>query len=215
MLRWCRRHPLPAHLILFAFVAIIAALCWCSGEWFFSGSRVTFGPLNSYVFIWVSIFVASAAALNSLLASSIASEVQRPFLNISKIYVQWSRTDGQPSTINYFVVDVLNAGVFPADNVSVDFNIWRENIDKKKYPLIIKRSTTSVYFPSLDNITLFFEEPVEEEKIVVDSGGKLQVKTVLSYRNKLTNRTHKTVREYKVQHTNNDLTPIPERDYWD
>jgi len=67
----------------------------------------------------------------------------------------------------------------------------------------------------LDNITLFFEEPVEEEKIVVDSGGKLQVKTVLSYRNKLTNRTHKTVREYKVQHTNNDLTPIPERDYWD
>jgi len=68
----------------------IACLIWFSGDWFFAGSRETFGPLNSYIFIWVSIAIAAIAALNAGTASIIASRslrltraTTRPFLNVA------------------------------------------------------------------------------------------------------------------------------------
>jgi hypothetical protein len=75
-----RRHIVLANLGLLLLVLIFAIVIWRSGQWFLAGSVETFGPLHNYSFIWLSIAIASVAALNSIFAATITSDTHRPFL---------------------------------------------------------------------------------------------------------------------------------------
>ncbi len=215
MLRWCRRHLLKSHLILFAAVIIFATLIWYAGDWFLGGSRETFGPLNSYVFIWVSILIALVAALNAMLASSLASEVQRPFLNVFRIHVNWSKHDKQPTNVNSFIIGVINTGVFPADRINILFTAG--NDVKKKRKFIMDGKIAQILFPNQDEPNLTFKED-GDDRLIVNYGEKLPVEIEIRYRNKLTNKIHKTIRSYQAQYdppVNSEPMPLPEGDYWD
>lgn len=109
---WFRRNWL--WIIVVVGEVILACLIWLSGDWFFGGSRQTFGPLNSYIFIWLSIVIATIAALNSMKASDVASKsleltraTQRPFLSITSIVHQ------PPKTVE---IIFCNTGALPSDS---------------------------------------------------------------------------------------------------
>jgi len=214
-----RRHIIQTNLIVLGAEGILACLLWFSGEWFFSGSKETFGPLNNYVFIWLSILVATIAALNAVLASTIASDSQRPFVNVNRIHVNWSRNDSSPIAVENFLIGINNAGVFPADQVSIFFNVCGSDGDKEKQHLFkMHEENAAIYFPNEDMPNLMFVEADTKDKLTVQSGGKLQVKIIISYENKLTQKTHKTVRNYLAEYNPEAQQcpiPITEEDYWD
>jgi hypothetical protein len=136
---------------LLAFIALWAVLFWYCGEWFWGGSRQTFGSLHGYGFLWLSIAIASVAALNSMLASSIASDAQRPFISL------------QPGTI--FVIEaekeftlkleIKNTGTMPGNNVTADIGFFDEDEEitednlSKKYPAETRRQPFLTLFPNV------------------------------------------------------------------
>jgi len=200
---------------------ILACLIWLSGDWFFGGSRQTFGPLNSYIFIWLSIVIASIAALSSVRASVVASKsleltraTQRPFLNVEgsvtcKIY---------PKSIGRIIASINNTGNFPADGVSASCEvrrIKRNAVDNFSIPFQDEKE----YYPSYcfpgDDIQYFFEKG----GIEMEREDKVEVYITIKYRNKLTEEKHKTIRAYSMIFTTGDrneiLSPYPQGDYWD
>ena len=223
---WFSKNWLIVNIIVVVTEVILAFLIWFSGDWFFAGSRETFGPLNSYIFIWFSIAIATIAALNSARASVVASKslelsraTTRPFLNVvGGISVIWSRNDGSPTPVNYFVIHIGNTGIFPADHVSVVLNVSKTNSDNQKHLFVVEREIPSICFPGEEIINLIFREAEEKEKLTVALKGKLKVQIEISYQNKLTQRIHKTNRSYLVQYfpaaTSGPIS-IKEEDYWD
>ncbi len=217
MIERCKRHILRTNGIVIGLVVIFAVLIWKSGDWFLPGSVITFGPLHNYVFIWISILIASVAALNSILASLIARDSQRPFLNVSRIHINWSKLEGSPTTIINFLIGVDNTGNFPADEVSILFNVRKGEGDSEQHQFLM-REESPIYFPNENKPNLHFSEPDDKEKLVVEQGGRLQVQIKISYKNKLTHSSHKTFRSYRVQYTptvQESPLPLPEGDYWD
>ena len=221
--KWFRRNWL--WIIVVVGEIILACLIWLSGDWFFGGSRQTFGPLNSYIFIWFSIVIATIAALDSVRASDVASKsleltraTQRPFLNVLGITVIWSRNDGSPTPVNYFVIHISNTGIFPANQVSVVLNVSKTDSDNQKHLFVVEREIPSICFPNEEIVNLIFREAEEKEKLTVALQGKLKVQIEISYQNKLTQKIHKTIRSYLVQYfptAQSEPIPLREEDYWD
>ena len=221
--KWFRRNRL--WIIVVVVEVILACLIWLSGDWFFDGSRQTFGPLNSYIIIWFSIVIATIAALNSVRASDVASKslelsraTTRPFLNVVGISVIWSRNDGSPTPVNYFVIHIGNTGIFPADHVSVILNVSKTNNDNQKHLFVVEGEIPSICFPGEEINNLIFRETKEEEQLTVAKLDKLKVMIEISYQNKLTYQFHKTIRSYLAQYfptAQRAPTPLREGDYWD
>jgi hypothetical protein len=106
-------------------IAIVNLAVWVGGGvfsyiiWIFGGGRETFGPLNSYIFIWLSIVIASTAALNSAVASVIASKAleltratTRPFLT----YLVGGIVLDEGNKVAFLRIVVSNKGNLPAEN---------------------------------------------------------------------------------------------------
>ncbi|MFC1990916.1 hypothetical protein ACFLU9_02040 [Chloroflexota bacterium] len=190
--------------------------------WFSWNGRVTFGPLNGYIFLWVSIGIGSIAIVNSIIASLIASNslkltrtTQRPFLNV----------DGNvtchkyPESIGRIVAGINNKGNFPADEVSAFCKVRRinKNAVNEYFPPFEKGKE---YYPSYcfpgDYIQYFFEK----QGIEMEREDKLEVYITIIYRNKLTDEKHKTIRAYSMTFTSSNdeeviLSPYRQGDYWD
>ena len=69
LIEWCRRHIIRTNLIVLGVEVIAACLIW-----FKFGGTQTFGPLNTYVIVCLSVVIASIAALNSMFASVTAHD---------------------------------------------------------------------------------------------------------------------------------------------
>ena len=221
-----RRNWLITNIIIVLGEIIIACLIWLSGDWFLAGSRETFGPLNSYIFIWLSIVIATVAAFNTVRASLIASKslelsraTTRPFLNVvGGISVIWSRNDGSPTPVNYFVIHVGNTGIFPADHVSVVLNVSKTNSDNQKHLFVVEGEIPSICFPGEGINNLIFRETKEKEQLTLANQDKLKVIIEISYQNKLTHQFHKTIRSYLAQYVptaQRAPTPLRRDDFWD
>lgn len=222
---WFSKNWLIVNIIVVVAEVILAFLIWFSGDWFFAGSRETFGPLNSYIFIWFSIAIATIAALNSARASVVASKslelsraTTRPFLNVVGISVIWARNDGSPTPVNYFVIHIGNTGIFPADHVSVVLNVSKTNSDNQKHLFVVEGEIPSICFPGEEINNLIFRETKEKEQLSVANQDKLKVIIKISYQNKLTHQFHKTIRSYLAQYfptAQRAPTPLRKDDFWD
>ncbi len=209
---------LSVNLIALAIECLIAWRLWVE-----LNGRETFGPLNRYFFLWISIGIGSIAIINSITASLLASNsleltrsTTRPFLNVSGIKVRWN-TDDKGVRINYFILQTGNKGTIPADKVSVLFNVNKTNDKNNLHTLISDSEIPSIWFPGEGMSSLKFRE-AETDKFMLDVGDDLKLKIEISYQNKLTQKTHKTSRSYLVKCTptaHEEPNPIPEEDDWD
>ncbi len=161
--------------------------------------------------------IAAMAALGSLKITrdslKLTRATARPFLDVAESVSCHTYT----TSIGRIIANIYNKGIFPADEVSVNCKVRRikanteESLslpaeDGKKYP--------SIYFPG-DNIECRFEKA----GIQMDRGDELRVHITISYRNKLTEETHRTVRAYSMTFSPVDrdelLSLYPKEDYWD
>ncbi len=210
-------------VMLSAVFIIGGTLSWLI--WILGGGRETFGPLNSYFFISLSIIIATAAAASSAISSVIASEslkltraTQRPFLNIYQFHINWSRNDGRSTLVNNFIFGFCNTGAFPADKVSVLIKVNKEKMDNQQHLFAVSEGIPPICFPNGETTNLDFREVDEKKKLEVELKDKLKVRIEIEYNNKLTHETYKTNRSYLVQYDPTAPcapTILPEEDYWD
>ena len=212
-----RKHIVLTNIAIVIVGVNFAVIVWRSGDWFFAGSVQTFGPLNNYAFICLSLVIAAIAALNSVFATTIASDTGRPFLNVSRISAQFNGDGINPSPIRYFMVGVDNTGNYPADQVSITLEIWKTT-DNNKHKLILDGEETPIYFPNVGNPNLRFLETNDNNTLTTNVGEKLHTKIEVAYYNKLKQSKHRTIRSYWTEYNNtanHEPTPIPAEDYWD
>lgn len=214
---WFRRNWLL--IIIVVGEVILAYLIWLSGDWFFGGSRQTFGPLNSYIFIWLSIVIASIAALSSVRASEMASKsleltraTTRPFMTYSKFGITF------PSDLAILHIWICNTGVHPADNVSVDIALFTiASKDGKEQPLTSPFRTSALFFPKQE---LIFSFGVEDPKHVdLIKAEKTLVRISIDYQYTLTGTKHQTVQAFKLLKGKSGITSfalqlVSDKSYW-
>ncbi len=112
-------------------------------------------------------------------------------------------------------MEINNTGTFPADEISINFNISNSKITKH---LESRIRAPSICFPNGEISNLFFEEAQTKGKLVVDVGDKLEARIEISYQNKLTKKHHKTIRSYSVEYNptaRHEPIPLSEKDDWD
>ena len=228
---WFRKHVGWANILAVVVVVVIATIMWFSGEWFFAGSEETFGTLHGYIFIWIPVIIATIAALNSIFASMSAHNsfiiteksleltraTQRPFLNVDQFGVNWSRNDGQPTSVKGFIFGLCNTGSFPADQVSVLMKVSKNNLDNQQHLFLDSEEIPTICFPSDEIHNRHFKKLDEKEKLEVVLKGELIVRIEIEYKNKLTQETHKTKRSYLVQYdptARTDPAPLSKEDDW-
>ncbi len=231
-MKWFRQHIGWANVLVVVVEVIIAGIIWYSGDWFFAGSKETFGSLHGYFFIWIPVIIATVAALNSVFASINARDsftttaraleftraTQRPFLNTYDFDVNWTRNDGQPTSVGNFRFGFHNKGAFPADQVSVLMKVSKKEIDDKQYLFTASEGITPLCFPTEEITNLVFTEVAGKEKLEVEPKGELKVRIEIKYKDKLTQETHKTNRSYLVQYNpsaRHGPIPLPKEDDWD
>ncbi len=174
---------------------------------------------------WVSLFFTFIIAIVALVSLKITRDsleltraTTRPFLNVFRIGLDWSRNDGTPTPVNYFVIQIRNEGISPANQVSVGLSVSKTDRDNQKHLFMVEGETPSICFPSEEIQNLMFREAAENEKLTVTLNGKLKVQIEINYQNKLTQKIHKTMRSYLVQYSptaTSEPTPIVAEDYWD
>jgi hypothetical protein len=145
-----RKHVIWTNILICVIEVGLAVIIWLSGEWFFAGSVETFGPLNNYGFIWLSIVIATIAAINAIFASIMASETQRPFVAMPDDDISIKREKD-----NIFIpYSIKNFGNLPAQDVELEmqFFVTGENISKdnvsKTYPKLQLLSKLPIIFPN-------------------------------------------------------------------
>lgn len=184
LIQWCKRNRLIL-IALFALLvseAILACVIWVSGYWFWAGGRETFGPLSSYILTWLSIAIASIAALGTVFAFSATREsyevakesleltraMQRPFLawkasplitimpNMVKLELKIENTGSMPASDVHAYIQF-----FDKDEVITEDNL------SSKYPPPIEQSVLEGYkfFFLLPNHTFI-------KDVVLDLGQK-------------------------------------------
>ena len=177
----------------------------------------------------LSVLIASIAALNSIFSSVIDQEslattseslgltraTQRPFLNVvAPVYYSL-----YPATISKIAPAICNKGVFPAEKVSVQCAVCHNALNAKKHLLALEEENPSIHFPDETIRYTFEEKGSDPNALKIKSGDELRVYITISYKNKLTQNKHKTVRSYLIQcNPPTDkaaLIPLPEGDYWD
>jgi len=180
-------------------IAIANLAVWLGGGvlsyiiWVLGGGRVTFGPLGSYSFICLSIVIAITAALNSGIASIIASKslaltratteltgtTTRPFLALKDSYISPQIT---------VILVVKNTGTLPAENGTFKVDII--SIPEPDKPDIMHESEIPLIFPN-DQITMEF--PISEPIVqfpkarpdfvnLVNSGKEIHFRLEMNYR---------------------------------
>jgi len=183
--------------------------------WIFGGGRVTFGPLSSYFFICLSIVIAITAALNSGIASILASKslaltraTTRPFLTLEKAEYD----PHMPEIILY----ICNTGALPGDRVSAEIFFMRLIDDRQlitgsiSYPLpSIFPKEEKILAAVINNDTVQYINSGEEARILVSI--KYQsVEKECNTRRMLRWPTGKEARQHPLR-----LEVLEEGNYWD
>ncbi len=158
VMKWCKNNILTTLIIVVLVLNVVAILFWFSGDWFFAGSVETFGPLSSYILIWLSIVVASIAACGTTLAFSTSYDsfnITKESLDVTKKALELTRAMTRPflsyqtgdalmiKTDNEIIAkySITNSGSLPASEVDYDITFFDidENITEDnqsiKYPI--------------------------------------------------------------------------------
>jgi hypothetical protein len=157
--RLCRRHIIRTNLALIGIEVGVAFLVW-----FIFDGRQTFGPLNTYVIVCLSVVVASIAALNSMFASVSAHDslvttqesleltraTQRPFLSL------YPEPRPVISETNKALIEfkIQNSGSLPASDVKAELTFYDKNDEvtednrSKKYPSESQLTGSFLVFPN-------------------------------------------------------------------
>jgi len=214
-----------------AILAILGILGIFAGMVFYlDWAWETYG--RDYALLLASLFVATVVGLAVIFTLKLTKEsleatkksleltraTQRPFLNVLGISVIWSRNDGSPTPVNYFVIHISNTGIFPATQVSVVLNVSKTDSDNQRHLFVVEREIPSICFPSEEIVNLIFREEEKKKKLTVNLQGKMKVQVEISYQNKLTQKIHKTIRSYLVQYfptAQSEPTPLRKEDFWD
>jgi hypothetical protein len=207
-----RRHTVFTNLALIGVEVGGASLAW-----FIFNGRQTFESLHSYFFICASIVIASVAALNSILASSIASEAQRPFLYRTSLTK--TQRVGKYITLGF---NIKNSGSLPAEDVQTDINFFdkdekateRNRSDIYEPPILESESSSFLLFPNSDyyqSIVLDLEQ-ADDLKLWNDiKDGKTKCRIRITYTS--LGRKHETMQteELVKRESETDITtkPIP------
>jgi len=158
LIEWCRHNVIPTTLILLVIEVIVACLIW-----FIFGGRPTFGPLNTYVIVCVSVVIASIAALNSMFASinardsltatrkslELTRKMIRPFLSLSDV-IPVSRI-GNNVTLT---LKITNSGSLPSNDTHSDIDFFDEDEEvtednlSNKYHCPDRTGKYSLVFPN-------------------------------------------------------------------
>jgi hypothetical protein len=172
LVSWCRRHIIWTNLIVLWFEIIVASLIWLT----FGGTQ-TFGSLNTYVIVCLSIVIASIAALNSMFASVAAHDSLvttqksleltrnsiRPFL-----YIAGSIGVDKVGKYIKLTFAIQNSGSLPGEDVHVDIDFFDEG------EKVTEENTSSKYTVPTRELEspLLFPNSVFYEGYVLDSESK-------------------------------------------
>jgi len=170
----------------------------------------------SQAFLIIASIAAVFAGISALIANrslELTRNTQRPFLNVlgPVKYLTYLKN------IRWIKFLICNEGVFPAEQVSVRCDVFKNEDNAKNLSLELKKEIPSIFFPD-EKLELMLEEKSETEQ---KSGEELHVLITISYKNKLSNTKHKTVRSYlmefpNIQETEDNYLKIhAKRDDWD
>jgi hypothetical protein len=201
-MQWFRNHIIRTNIILITVEVILASLIWFSGAWFFAGSRETFGPLNSYIFIWLSIIIASMAVINSIFATTLANETQRPW-----IYMIGGKITSYERNNRYTVLPFIlrNSGSLPATNVccNIDFFANEEKITEDNnshiFEVAITREETPMLLPNdtyTEQYVLDIQNTNDRQLLDCIKQGKAKVRFRISYES--FSRKHLIIQTYEL-----------------
>jgi len=202
---------------LVSLAIIIGFLLYIIHAWDTHGPEVTMTRISLFIAVIVAIVALSSLKMtrDSL---ELSRATQRPFMNVTGISVILSKNDGSPTSVKYLVVHISNQGIFPADQISVVLNVSKINSNNQNHLFVVQGEIPSICFPGKDISNLIFKETEEKEKLTVAAQGKLKVKIEINYKNKLTQKSHRTTQSYSTQYLlsiTREPTPLSEEDYWD
>ena len=166
LIEWCKHNVIRTNLILLVGEVIFASLIWL-----IFGGRQTFGPLNTYVIVCVSVVIASIAALNSIFASinardsltatrkslELTRKMIRPFLSMSDVMIPVSRI-GDNVTLTF---KIENSGSLPSNDAHADIDFFDEDEEvtednlSNKYRRPDRTGDHSLVFPNNHYYELF------------------------------------------------------------
>ena len=216
-MQWFRNHIIWTNIIFITVEVILASIIWFSGAWFFAGSRETFGPLNSYIFIWLSIIIATMAVINSIVAITLANETQRPWL-----YMIGGKVTPYERNHRYTVLPFIlsNSGSLPATNVDshIDFFANDEEITEDNESRVFEVPTREEETPMLlpndtytEGFVLDIQNPNDRQLLDCIKQGKTKVRFRVSYES--LSRKHLTIQTDRLSKLEWEadlvLTPIP------
>lgn len=202
IMQWFRNHIIWTNVILVIVEVALASIIWFSGAWFFAGSRETFGPLNSYIFIWLSIIIATMAVINSVFATTLANETQRPWL-----YMIGGEVTAYERNNRYTVLPfiICNSGSLPATNIdcNIDFFANEEKITEDNESRVFKVATkgeeTLMLLPDgthTEEYVLDIQNPNDRQLLDCIKQGKAKVRLRISYES--FSRKHLIIQTYEL-----------------
>jgi len=175
-----------------------------------------FAPHGFVAFLsWSSIVIVLFAIWISIQSLNMARDTQRPFLNVLET-VHYSL---YPASIQKIAFSICNKGVFPAEEVLVHCDVCHNKENAENHSLSLEKEIPSIYFPNEEIKHIFEEKKDDKNQLEIKSGNELRVQITISYKNKLTQKKHKTVRSYLMRCNPPEekaiLIPLPKGDYWD
>jgi hypothetical protein len=223
-----KNHPGWAVIIVVVIEIIFAVVIWLAGEWFYAGSVETFGPLNSYVFLWVGIGIASVAATSTFFALLSTREslelirgTQRPLLSTAnEPYEPAIREYSQENRelTPRITLAIRNWGSLPADRVSIICALSTEDdVDTwKALKHSISRPAPLIYFPGVQIDHTFYIETADFDKC---KKGQFTIQVNIKYDCSVSRRTHTTRRYFDYDPFTSDpheaRNLYHKKDYWD
>lgn len=216
-MQWFRNNIIWTNIILIAVEVILASIIWRSGDWFFAGSRETFGPLNSYIFIWLSIIIATMAAINSIFATTLANETQRPWLYMIGDKVTPDERNNRYTALPFIL---SNSGSLPATNIHCDIDFFAneekvtEDNKSRVFEVAIKREEPPMLLPNgtyTEQYVLDIQNPNDLRLLDCMKQGKAKVRFRISYES--LSRKHLTIQTDELSQLeleeNPTFKPIP------
>lgn len=223
LIEWCRHNVIPTTLIVLGVEVIVACLIW-----FIFGGRQTFGPLNTYVIVCLSVVIASIAALNSMFASISARdsltatreslELTRnttiPFLTLSSYYVI-SPTQSGDANMEIELV-IKNTGSLPADSVSVETSLLASDVTNGSERQLQTDGLVdgAIYFPAIEEHLHIVPTP-NTVQLILDE--KTTIRIIINYQHRLAKEDYETVLSYRIFRTPDGkylFKPVPKESHW-
>lgn len=192
------------------------------------GTGVIIGlPLGIIIPIWgvevgliyVTIVIATIAARTAIRSMrltrdslELARATTRPFLTVTDFYLILEKQDEALIRIT-----VCNTGIYPADNVFLDFNLFTKGQYVEENSLS-GLTGEGLFFPS--EKTAFTLPVVKDENVDLVKNSRTKLRVIMDYEYKLTRTKHKTFQEFRLvkvkdipgKHFRLDLDK--EKSYW-